>query len=275
MAAGALALTLAHTGATFGQNADLDHPAAWGDTHVGDPMPRYGDAADCFFCHRQDVRSSWPTNSHQRSVRQADPEQEPLKSVRERFLSAGLVLGVQAVLGSDRVMKFLRAEEGQENSYSLLSATWEKGNEPGGRLVDVEGAHWDESAYARRCAGCHSTAVSSPDGTFAEPSIECFSCHGVVESGHASDPASALLSHKWPGPASVEISICGQCHVRGGRSASTGRAFPNQFVPGDNLFRDFVFDLSDEALAAKNPADRHVLENVREVAVFGVQRRHA
>lgn len=67
----------------------------------------------------------------------------------------------------------------------------------------------------------------------------------------------------------VVTSICAQCHVRTGRSRSTGLPYPNQFVPGDNLFRDFEVDLSDPALERVAPGDRHVLENVRAVAVEG------
>jgi len=40
-------------------------------------------------------------------------------------------------------------------------------------------------------------------------------------------------------------------------------------VAGDNLFRDFQVDLSPEKISELNPADRHVLENVRAVAVLG------
>jgi predicted CXXCH cytochrome family protein len=78
-----------------------------------------------------------------------------------------------------------------------------------------------------------------------------------------------LLSKKRNDPASVVVSICGQCHLRGGKSRSTGLPYPNNFVAGDNLFRDFAVDFSDERLAALNPADRHVLENVRDVVVRG------
>ena len=40
-------------------------------------------------------------------------------------------------------------------------------------------------------------------------------------------------------------------------------------MAGDNLFRDFQADFSDEALKALSTADRHVMENVRDVVVFG------
>jgi predicted CXXCH cytochrome family protein len=45
--------------------------------------------------------------------------------------------------------------------------------------------------------------------------------------------------------------------------------YPNTFVAGDNLFRDFEVDLSAVATARLDPADRHVQENVRDVVVRG------
>ena len=65
------------------------------------------------------------------------------------------------------------------------------------------------------------------------------------------------------------ISICAQCHIRNGKSAISGLPYPNNFVAGDNLFRDFRADFSDEALKTLNPADRHVLENIRDVVMRG------
>jgi cytochrome c553 len=38
------------------------------------------------------------------------------------------------------------------------------------------------------------------------------------------------------------LSICGSCHLRGGRSRATGRPYPNAFVAGDDLFADFDID---------------------------------
>ena len=87
---------------------DLEHPAAWGDTHVGDPLPDYPEGKDCLFCHRRDIGPSWPSNPHQLSVRSVEADSPALKGARERFLAAGLALDVQAVLGGDRVMRFLR-----------------------------------------------------------------------------------------------------------------------------------------------------------------------
>ena len=75
---------------------------------------------------------------------------------------------------------------------------------------------------------------------------------------------------KWANTASG-ASICGQCHLRTGNSKSTGLPYPNNFVPGDNLFRDFSVDLSITAISRLNPADAHVLENIRDVVLYDKQ----
>jgi predicted CXXCH cytochrome family protein len=43
-------------------------------------------------------------------------------------------------------------------------------------------------------------------------------------------------------------------------------------VAGDNLFRDFQVDLSPAATVRLHPADRHVIENVRDVVARGDER---
>jgi cytochrome c553 len=64
-------------------------------------------------------------------------------------------------------------------------------------------------------------------------------------------------------------AICAQCHLRGGRSKSTGLPYPSTFIAGDNLFKDFNVDFVRADGSALNPGDRHILRNVRDVAVGG------
>ena len=52
-------------------------------------------------------------------------------------------------------------------------------------------------------------------------------------------------------------------------SRSRRAAVPRNFVAGDNLFRDFEVDLALPMTATINPADRHVLDNVRDVVLYG------
>ena len=69
-------------------------------------------------------------------------------------------------------------------------------------------------------------------------------------------------------PAAI-TSICASCHVRFGKSKASGLPYPTNFVAGDNLFKDFQVDFAQADNAKLNPADRHVLDNVREVVVNG------
>src|SRR5262249_45634434 len=94
-------------------------------------------------------------------------------------------------------------------------------------------------------------------------------CHGDATLKHSKDTTLVHLSKKRQDPARVVTSICAQCHVRTGKSRSTGLPYPNNFVAGDNLFPDFQVDFSAEHLKSLNPADTHVLENVRDVVVRG------
>ena len=71
-------------------------------------------------------------------------------------------------------------------------------------------------------------------------------------------------------PAAV-TSICASCHVRFGKSKSSGLPYPTNFVAGDNLFKDFQVDFDGADDPKLNPADRHVLDNVRDVVLYGRQ----
>ena len=64
-------------------------------------------------------------------------------------------------------------------------------------------------------------------------------------------------------------SICAQCHLRGSESRSTGLPYPNNFVPGDNLFQDLKVNFSAADNEKLNVGDRHIYRNVRDVVVNG------
>ena len=65
-------------------------------------------------------------------------------------------------------------------------------------------------------------------------------------SGSSSAPekrGNALLSRARESNAAEITSICGSCHLRGGRSRTTGLPYPAGFVAGADLFKDFEVDL--------------------------------
>lgn len=242
-------------------------PAAWGGDHVGKPLPELVSGDECLFCHRS-VGSSWADNRHNRTVRAADEDSPALAALKQSPAKA-LAGEVRFVMGDRQRQRFLKPAK-EYGRVELLSVQWipPRGGKPG-RLLAEGNPHWNGAQFGSGCAGCHATAVDPKEQAFASLSIDCSACHGSVPAEHTRMPERALLSPKARDPARVVTSICAQCHVRTGKSKSTGRPYPSSFVAGDNLFRDFQVDLSDQALKQCSGADRHVLANVRDVVVFG------
>ena len=259
--------------AADGESRKLD-PAAWGSDHVGKPVPEYVTGDECLFCHRNDVGPGWSSSPHARVIRRARPDSPALL-----VLAKSPALGAVAeetdllLLGSRRSVRFLKP-----NGYgrlSLLEEAWvparDDNKEPHGRLTPTDRPHWQEDTFAKSCAGCHTTGVDS-EQRFSEATLDCYVCHGDGKLDHSNDATRIFLAKKGTDPARVVISICARCHVRTGKSRSTGRPYPDNFVPGDNLWRDFEVDFSDRAMAALSPSDRHVLANVRDVILDGKER---
>jgi hypothetical protein len=244
-------------------------PAAWGGDHVGKPVPEFVTGDECLFCHRMDVGPIWSSNRHGLTVREIDPKSSALAALKKSPELKGLADEVKLVLGGNHRQRFLKPSA-DYGKLDLLSVEWvPPGSGEEGRLVATDRPHWDGKKFAAGCAGCHATGVDAKKGTFTTASLDCYVCHGNVDLKHSKDPAFVYLAKKRKDPARVITSICAQCHVRTGTAKSTGLPYPNNFVAGDNLFRDFQLDFADEALGKLNPADRHVLENVRDVVLLG------
>ena len=242
-------------------------PAAWGSDHAGKAVPEYTTGDECLFCHRE-TGKTWGANRHHLTIRSLNPE-SPAAAALRRPPAKDFAAEVTLVMGDERRQRFLRSAK-EYGKLDLLSIEWvppRDGNP--GKLASVERPHWNTTRFADTCAGCHATGVDSREKTFSAVSLDCFTCHGTVPAEHARKPELAHLSPERKEEARVVISICAQCHVRTGRSKETGRPYPTNFVAGDNLFRDFRADFSDHALKPLSTADRHVMENVRDVAVFG------
>jgi predicted CXXCH cytochrome family protein len=243
-------------------------PAAWGSDHVGKPVPDYITGDECLFCHRDKVGPTWGANRHNLTLRLFD-EKSPALTALKRSAAKDVAGEIKFVLGGEQRQRFLRRGKGY-GKLDLLSVGWipPRDDKPG-KLVSAERPHWDGARFADSCAGCHTTAVDPKEKAFSALSLDCFVCHGNVPDEHTKKPESAYLSPKRKDKARVVTSICAQCHVRTGKSKDTGRPYPTNFVAGDNLFRDFQIDFSDKGIAGLSAADRHVLENVRDVVVFG------
>src|SRR5262245_14084927 len=250
------------------QQPKLLDPAAWGGDHVGKPVANFTSGDECLFCHR-DVGPGWPTNRHGQTIRMADPTLPALSALLEapQFKSVGGEVGY--LMGGRVQQRFLKAAA-EHGRLDLLSLRWipsKTGTD--GRLTELEQPQWNTRTFGGRCAGCHATGVDSAKQTFAAASLDCYVCHAEPAEKHTTQASLVMLSPHRKESAAVVTSVCAQCHLRGGVSKSSGLPYPNSFVVGDNLFRDFRIDLSDAAIEGLNPGDRHVQENVRDVILSG------
>ena len=136
--------------------------------------------------------------------------------------------------------------------------------------MNLERSHWDAARFADSCAGCHATAVDPKEKAFAAVSLDCFTCHGR-RAGRARQEAGAgpPVAETEGRGAGRDLDLRAVPRPHRQRRRRPAGPYPTNFVAGDNLFRDFRADFSDEALKALSTADRHVMENVRDVVVFG------
>lgn len=243
-------------------------PAAWGSDHVGQPVPQYMESGECLFCHRVQVGVSWHKNKHNLTIREAGPDEPALAALRGDAATKDLAGEVQMILGDHRVQRFLKRAQ----AYGKLDLLTAKATLGRARRAKIEGgdkAVWDSDTFALKCAGCHATAVDPETHAYVMPSIDCFSCHGDAPDDHANDAKLMPLAKARMDSPAVVTSICASCHVRFGKSKSTGLPYPTNFVAGDNLFKDFQVDFSVLDDGKLNPADAHVMDNIRDVAVYG------
>jgi predicted CXXCH cytochrome family protein len=197
------------------------------------------------------------------------PERDALQFLRQRR-GDDVAAEVQLLMGSERITRFLK-RSGQYGKLEIHSTSFvpskDKKNESA-RDTPSTGGHWDATTFGDRCAGCHTTAVDTSSRAFSAVSLDCVTCHGDVQLEHTDKTSHALLSAKNKQPLQI-VSVCGQCHLRGGKSKSSRLPYPNTFVPGDNLFRDFQVDFSDDVIINQSPIDQHIFHNARDVAVVG------
>jgi hypothetical protein len=252
-----------------GDRPRLD-PVAWGTDHVDQPLPDYMDSGECLFCHRTKVGVTWGRNKHSRTIREAVPAEPSLAALVADPQTKPFAEEAQMILGDTRAQRFLKKSPAYGKA-ELLSVVAAFGRSRRPKLESTDNPRWDAEIFALQCAGCHTTAVDPQTRAFAAVSIDCYSCHGDASEEHANDPKLMPLAKARKDSAAVVTSICASCHLRSGKSKTSGLPYPTNFVAGDNLFRDFQVDFDRADDEALNPADRHVLQNVRDVVLVGDQ----
>jgi hypothetical protein len=180
-----------------------------------------------------------------------------------------LAATAELVMGGKHRQRLLKRGT-NHGKLDLLAVQWiPRGGEGTKERLVVDRPQWDTSKFGDACAGCHASGVDATSRSFTAISLDCFVCHGEIPEDHTVKPETAIFSKNGTREPRVVVSICGQCHLRNGKSRSTGLPYANNFVAGDNLFRDFQVDFSDEQRRRSNPADAHILENVRDVVLLG------
>ena len=168
-------------------------------------VPNYVTGDECLFCHRVKVAATWEKNPHARTVHPRDAS-DPVPA------------DAPFVLGAHPPQRGLRPDG--YGKFDLLSA---------------DGKAWDKQAFALRCAGCHTTAVDPQTHAFSASSLDCYTCHGVAPPNHPNDTSLIWFSKKHSTDPKQIVSICGQCHLRGGKSGASGLPYPSNFVAGGDV----------------------------------------
>ena len=204
----------------------------------------YPTGDSCLFCPRNEIGSSWLDNSHAWTVRPVGepPQVSPVPS------------GATHVIGKDHFRPL------RQNGYGKFS------------LLTIGGTSWQPNVFEKQCAGCHTTAVNPQTGEFSSIALDCYSCHGNVPEDHATRKGTALLSLTRANADKEVISICGSCHLRGGRSKTSGRPYPHAYVAGDDLFKDFQVDLKLDEKSQLDSSDSHVYLKTRAVMQGGSEK---
>jgi predicted CXXCH cytochrome family protein len=224
-------------------------------------IPEFVHGDECLFCHRNDIGPGWPKNAHGITVRQIEDAPE-LQQLRKQAPET------EYFLGSRHRIRFLK-KDGYGRFAILNTQAALAADHKLLKWVDAEKPSWDRQRFADRCAGCHATGVDPKTRTFAAFGIDCYACHGDVNLEHTNDTSLIWLSKKRRDDARAITSICAQCHLRGGKSKSTGLPYPAAFIAGNNLFGDYQMDFAKADDINLNAGDRHVVRNFRDVVVKG------
>jgi predicted CXXCH cytochrome family protein len=256
-----------HSAGSAASMRQLD-PALWGSDHVGKPAPELYGGDECLFCHRATVGAVWQNDPHFRAMRdkfqdgRLAPEiaalgaQPPFKKVAPQ---------VDFVLGHRRAVRFLQRND--HGGFDLLDAMMLDPKQP--RFNGNSKAVWDSQKFAAKCIGCHTTGVDPASLRPFETFVGCEACHGPYNDQHTGGTVFMRFAKKARETPQMIASTCGSCHLRGSHSRSTSRPYANNFVAGDNLFKDFAFDFSRAGDAGLNPMDAHVQQNVRDIVLLG------
>ncbi len=215
----------------------------------------------CFSCHRG-VGQPHFSSQHALTFQEADEDVivadfsqgEDVRTVQlpgEDTPRAFTADDVSFVVGTGTyAQQFVVAEEGDETTrYWVLPALWNAGTQSW-QAWGPDGAEWPGNAFdwTQNCAGCHTTGLNSETSEWIDVGVQCEACHGpgsahfaaVQEFGSTDDPEE-VAQIRDAIVLSPDPQICGQCHSQG--VSGDGHPYPTQYLPGDDLLANGVFEL--------------------------------
>jgi hypothetical protein len=238
--------------------------------HSGDDrLPDYITGDECLFCHRFEAGKTWQWNRHNLTIRPTALEPAIMDAMKSHPSLAPLTDEVELVMGTRTRMRLLKRGRTYGKLDLLSTEIIPPKLDIAGKWLHADNPKWDMTKFGESCAGCHATQLDSRTKSFASASLDCYVCHGAATLDHSKDASRILLAKARSESPAVIVSICGQCHLRGGRSKATGLPFPNNFVPGGDLFGDYLVDFQFAEDGQLNLGDRHVYRNARDVIERG------
>ncbi len=135
-------------------------------------------ADECLFCHGVKIADAWQNNPHGRTIWTGD--------------------NGRTFIGSNAA----HAREVKKTGHGVFA------------LRTADGSGWDNSKFALRCAGCHTSGIDPQAGTFTVAGITCDRCHGQVPREHTGDKKLVRFSSLHPKDPKEVVAVCGACHLR-------------------------------------------------------------
>ena len=218
-------------------------------------------SAACSACHAAQS-AEWTASAHATTVRAAAVEDED----KLASMIPCSEMEVTHVLGKRHHLRYLQERPtvawGQ-GRFLALPCGWDVG----GKQVEMHHADdWRQLPWETSCAACHVTGYRK-DHSFLEPGVGCERCHGPG-SLHVKAPSRTTIVSYAGTSAAQEVTTCASCHLQGGTSMRTRQKYPDGFLPGGNLFDDYVFDWKGlDAHDTSQALDVHQKLIVRRVTV--------
>lgn len=193
------------------------------------PADHFVGSQTCAGCH-QKAHETWKDTWMARTVR--PPSADELKMIESSILCGGLK--VDYVLGGRVNLRFLQK---RGEGHVFLPCEIEVATK---QIKPFHLDDWQTFSFDEKCAACHTTGFDAKTLAYHEPGVGCESCHGPGSRHGDYTKAAGMVQYKSLS-AVQEGMICSACHLQGGFSTVSSRRFPENYLPGDDLFKVYTF----------------------------------